>query len=129
VRIVIGLLLICLAVMLAVGGLVLVERLKPGRRRVRQNDVAGFIYAVLGVAYSVLLGLVVVAVWEQWNAATEAANQEAREVAEVYFLAHALPQPEGHHLQELARSYARTVVYEEWPLMKRGKVSPKTSDA
>jgi hypothetical protein len=34
VRIVIGLLLICLAVMLAVGGLVLVQRLKAGRRRV-----------------------------------------------------------------------------------------------
>jgi hypothetical protein len=125
VRIVIGLLLICLAVMFAVGGLVLVERLKPGRRRVRQNDVAGFIYAVLGVAYSVLLGLVVVAVWEQWNAATEDAGREAREVAEVFYLANELPQPEGPHLQKLARSYARTVVNEEWPLMRRGRVSPK----
>ena len=124
-RIVIGIPLICLAVLLAVGGLVLVQRLKPGRRRVRQNDVAGFIYAVLGVAYSVLLGLVLVAVWEQWNAATAAVDQEARDVADVFFLAHRLPEPEGRHLQELARSYARTVVNEEWPLMKRGKVSPK----
>ena len=124
-RIVVSLLLICLAVMLAVGGLVLVERLKPGSRRLRQNDVAGFIYAVLGVAYSVLLGLVVVAVWEEWNAATEGAGREAREVGEVFFLAHSLPQPEGRHLQELARSYARTVVNEEWPLMRQGKVSPK----
>jgi hypothetical protein len=125
VRIVIGLLLICLAVMLAVGGLVLVQRLMPERRRVRQNDVAGFIYAVLGVAYSVLLGLVVVAVWEEWNAATEDAGREARELAEVFFLAPRLPQPEDSHLQELARSYARTVVNEEWPLMKRGEVSLK----
>jgi len=125
VRIVVSLLLICLAVLLAVGGLVLVERLMPTRRRLRQNDVAGFIYAVLGVAYSVLLGLVVVAVWEEWNAATAAVDQEANEVADVFFLAHSLPQPEGRHLQELARSYARTVVNEEWPLMKRGKVSPK----
>jgi hypothetical protein len=125
VRIVVSLLLICLAVLLAVGGLVLVERLMPTRRRLRQNDVAGFIYAVLGVAYSVLLGLVVVAVWEEWNAATAAVDQEANEVADVFFLAHSLPQPEGRHLQELARSYARTVVNEEWPLMKRGRVSPK----
>ena len=124
-RIVIALLLICLAVMVAVGGLVLVQRLKPGRRRLRQNDVAGFIYAVLGVAYSVLLGLVVVAVWEQWNAATEDAGREAREVAEVFYLANGLPQPEGRHLQELTRSYARTVVNEEWPLMRRGRESPK----
>ena len=124
-RIVVSLLLVCLAVLLAVGGLVLVERLKPGRRRLRQNDVAGFIYAVLGVAYSVLLGLMLVAVWEQWNAATAAVDQEARDVADVFFLAHRLPEPEGRHLQELTRSYARTVVNEEWPLMKRGKVSPK----
>lgn len=46
-------------------------------------------------------------------------------MAEVFWLAHRLPQPEGHHLQELARSYARVVVNEEWPLMERGKVSPK----
>jgi len=89
------------------------------------NDVAGFIYAVLGVAYAVLLGLMVVAVWEDWNAANAAVDQEASELAEVFWLAHRLPQPEGPHLQELARSYARVVVNEEWPLMERGKVSPK----
>ena len=124
-RIVTGLLLICLAMLVAVGGLMLVQRLMPTRPRLRHNDVAGFIFAVLGVAYAVLLGLVVVAVWEEWNAAIEAVDQEAGEVAEVYWLAHRLPEPEGSHLQELARSYARTVLKEEWPLMERGKVSPK----
>jgi hypothetical protein len=64
-RIVTGLSLICLAVLLAGGGLVLVQRLRPARRRLRHNDVAGFINAVLGVAYAVLLGLVVAAVWEE----------------------------------------------------------------
>jgi hypothetical protein len=125
-RIVTGLFLICLAMLVAVGGLVLVQRLMPTRRRLGHNDVAGFIYAVLGVVYAVLLGLMVVAVWEQWNAAIAATDQEASEVAEVFWLAHRLPQPEGRHLQELARSYAQVVVNEEWPLMKRGKVvSPK----
>jgi dipeptidyl aminopeptidase/acylaminoacyl peptidase len=57
---------------LAVGGLV--QCLMPTIRRLRHNDVGGFIYAVLGVAYGVLLGLVVVAVWEEWNAATGAAD-------------------------------------------------------
>jgi hypothetical protein len=124
-RIVTGLSLICLAILVAGGGLVLVQRLMPTRRRMPHNDVAGFIYAVLGVAYAVLLGLMVVAVWEQWNAANAAVDQEASEVAEIFWLAHRLPQPEGRHLQELARSYARVVVNEEWPLMERGKMSPK----
>jgi hypothetical protein len=124
-RIVTGLFVICLAMLVAVGGLVLVQRLMPTRRRLGHNDVAGFIYAVLGVVYAVLLGLMVVAVWEQWNAAIAATDQEASEVAEVFWLAHRLPQPEGRHLQELARLYAQVVVNEEWPLMERGKMSPK----
>ena len=124
-RIVTGLLLICLAMLLAVGGLVLVQRLMPTRRRLPHNDVAGFIYAVVGVSYAVLLGLVVVAVWEEWNAAIKATDQEASEVAEIFWLAHSLPQPEDRRLQEFARSYAQVVVNEEWPLMAQGKVSPK----
>ena len=83
-RIVTGLLLICLAMLLAVGGLALVQRLMPTRRRLPHNDVASFIYAVLGVSYAVLLGLMLVAVWEEWNAATRAADQEASEVAEIF---------------------------------------------
>ena len=52
---------VCLA---AVGGLTLVQFLVPNATRQRHNDVAGFIYAVLGVVYAVLLALVVISVWE-----------------------------------------------------------------
>jgi hypothetical protein len=43
-RIVTSLFLISLAMLVAVGGLVLVQRLMPTRRRLRHNDVAGFIF-------------------------------------------------------------------------------------
>jgi len=111
--------------LLAVGGLVLVQRVVPIGVRQQHNDVAGFIYAVLGVAYAVVLGLVLVAVWEQWEAAKITADDEASEVAEVSWIAHSLPQPQGRHIQELAHSYAQVVVNEEWPLMAQGKASPK----
>jgi len=39
-----------------------------------------------------------------------------------------MPESEGHHIQELARSYARVVVNEEWPLMEQKKSSPKAWD-
>ena len=55
--------MVCISVSLAAGGLILVQRLVPNEVRRQHNDVAGFIYAVLGVVYAVLLGLVVVAVW------------------------------------------------------------------
>jgi len=120
-----GLLLLCVSIALAVGGLIFVERLVPTSLRRQHNDVAGFIYAVLGVVYAVLLGLMVVAVWEQWNAATDTADREASELAEVFWVADRMPESEGHRIQELVRSYARVVVNEEWPLMRQGESSPK----
>ena len=121
----IGLLLLCIYMLLAVGGLILVQRSVPIAMRRQQNDVAGFIYAVLGVVYAVLLGLVVVAVWEQWNAAADMADQEATELAEVFWVADRMPESKGHNIQELVHSYARVVVEEEWPLMRQGKSSQK----
>jgi hypothetical protein len=120
-----GLLIVAVATLVAVGGLVLVQSLYSTERRKQHNDVAGFIYAVLGVSYAVLLGLMLIAVWEQWNAAQDVASDEANELAGIFWFAHALPQPEGRHIQELARSYAEVVVEEEWPLMEQGRSSPK----
>ena len=108
---------ICL---LSLGGLEVVERLVPAQTRQKHNDVAGFIYAALGVIYAVLIALVVIAVWESFQAANETVEQVARAVAEIAWLGHRLPEPEGTHIQELARSYAEEVVHKEWPLMAQG---------
>jgi hypothetical protein len=109
---------ICLA---ALAGLELVQRLVPADSRRQHNDVAGFIYAALGVIYAVLLALVVIAVWEEFDAAKDTVEQEANAVAEIFWLAHRLHEPEGTHIQELARSYAEEVVDNEWPLMEQGQ--------
>ena len=109
---------VCLA---AVGGLTLVQFLVPTASRQQHNDVAGFIYAVLGVIYAVLLALVVIAVWEDFGRARETVEGEANATAEIFWLAHRLPEPERRQVQELARSYAREVVHKEWPLMREGQ--------
>ena len=109
---------VCLA---AVGGLTLVQFLVPTSSRQRHNDVAGFIYAVLGVIYAVLLALVVIAVWEDFGRARETVESEANATAEIFWLAHRLPDPERGRLQELCRSYAEEVVGREWPLMREGR--------
>jgi hypothetical protein len=112
-------------VLVAVAGLVMVQRLVPPERREGQNNVAGFIYAVLGVAYAVLLAFVVIAVWQDYEAAQTNVESEAHELAGVYFLASRLPEPERTRIQELVRKYARVVVEEEWPMMERGQTSPR----
>jgi lysylphosphatidylglycerol synthetase-like protein (DUF2156 family) len=97
-----GVLFVILSIVLAVGGLALVQYLVPWQVRQRHNDVAGFIYAVLGVVYAVLLGFVTIA---------------------VFWLAREFPEPERDRLQELAISYAQVVKDKEWPLMSHGQVS------
>jgi hypothetical protein len=112
---------ICLV---ALAGLELVQRLVPASSRQAHNDVAGFIYAALGVIYAVLLALVVIAVWEEFQAANGTVEQEANAVAEIAWLGNRLPEPVGSHIQEMCRSYAEEVVNTEWPLMEQGQAPP-----
>ena len=112
-------------VLVAVVGLAVVQRLVPPERREKHNDVAGFIYAVLGVAYAVLLAFVVIAVWQDYQTAQTNVESEAHELAGLYVLASQLPEPERTNVQELVRTYVRVVVEEEWPMMERGQTSPR----
>src|SRR5215216_1883095 len=90
-----GALVVCGACIAAVIGLALVQRLVPVETRKDHNDVAGFIYAVLGVIYAVLLALVVIAAWEDFGRARDTVESEANALAEIAWLAHGLPEPQG----------------------------------
>ena len=126
--IVYGVLVVGGTCLLALAGLEVVQRLVPVSSRQRHNDVAGFIYAALGVIYAVLIALVVIAVWEEYDAASVTVEQEANAVAEIFWLAHRLPEPEGSHIQELAQSYAEEVIHKEWPLMEQGQTPLMVQD-
>ena len=109
-----GLLVVGGACFVAVLGLALVQRLVPTTIRKEHNGVAGFIYAVL-------LALVVIATWEEFGRARVMVETEANALAEIFFLANRLPEPEGRELQELCRSYAEEVVNVGFPLMEQGR--------
>jgi hypothetical protein len=120
-----GVLVVTLAILLAAGGLALVQYLVPWQLRQQHNDVTGFFYAVLGVVYAVLLGFTTIVVWEDFELARSTTDNEANELAELFWLAHELPEPQGERVQELTRSYAEVVIDEEWSLMEQGEASPR----
>ena len=124
-----GVLTVGAVCLIALVGFELVHRLVPAVSRQRSNDVAGFIYAALGVIYAVLLALVVIAVGEEYQSASETVEQEANATAEIFWLGNRLPEPDGAHVQELARSYAEEVVHKEWPLMESGDQPPLDQEA
>ena len=70
------LVLVGAAVSLSLLGFFVVHRLVPVAVRRIHNDVAGFVFAILGAIYGVLLAFVVIVVWEQFNEANQHAENE-----------------------------------------------------
>lgn len=106
------------AVGLGIGGLLLVRRSVALSTLERHNDVAGFIIAVIGVLYAVLLAFVVVISWQSFDSATQTANSEAELVVGLYRDASAFgPQTEA--IRRELHNYAQLVVTREWPAMDK----------
>jgi hypothetical protein len=100
-----------------------VQVLIPHRIRQEHNDVAGFVYAVLGVLYAVMLGFVVVNEWESLEAVKSNTFTEANELGSLYWNARALPPAEGRALEKTTKDYANAVIDSEWSMMADGKSS------
>jgi hypothetical protein len=120
-----SLIVIVASIVLAVVGLSMVHKRYPHPVRKENNEVAGFILAVLGVIYAVLLAFVVIVVWEEFDTARVTAEKEANEVTDIYRIALALPDPTGTSLRTLANQYAQSAIDDEWPAMARGETSPE----
>ncbi len=113
--------------LLIVGGFVvstlvmgfLVATYTPKEIRLEHNDRAGFILAVIGVVYAVLLAFVAIGTWERFNLAEARSYEEAEALATVYRDAESFPHPEK--LQATLRAYVRSVIDDEWPRMRRGE--------
>jgi len=91
----------------------------------RHNEVAGFIYAVLGVVYAVLLGFTAIIVWEQFRHAEQVVEREANSLGDLYRNAQVFPFDVRRQVESQVSAYARLVVEKEWPAMAEGKESPE----
>lgn len=101
----------------------------PSKKRKEHNDVAGFIFAVVGVLYAVLLAFVVIVGWESLSSARTITYTEADQLSNIYYLSQSFPSPQGPAVAALTIEYAHTVVVDEWPLMDRaGESSPQAQD-
>ena len=77
-------LLIGACVVFSVGLQLLVRRVYGVEFIASNQEVAGFKYAVFGVAYAVLLAFVVVSVWKDFDETQQDIHAEARRFSDVY---------------------------------------------
>jgi hypothetical protein len=86
----------------------------PAAKDDKHNEVAGFIFAAVGVVYAVLLAFVVIVVWEQFNAAETAVSQEAAALITVANDTSSFPEPARTQARDQLRAYATFVLNDEW---------------
>ncbi len=111
---------------ITLAALAFVNRLWPVRARREHNDIAGFLIAVVGVLYAVLLASIAILALETLSRAEEAVLREAELLGDLYRNAEIFPSQTAGGLRTDLRAYAATVLGEEWPQMRRG-VRPDTA--
>jgi len=117
----VGSIVVIVPVLLSCLGLWLFHRLVPFKLRFEHNEYAGYIIAVVGINYAILIAFVAVAVWGSFEKATATVGREAELVGNVYRTARGLGEPAASGIRTQLRSYVDTVVKEEWPAMARAE--------
>ena len=106
---------------LAVGLHAIFRRIVPPRTLIDHIDVAGFLVAIVGVLYAVVLGFLVVTSWSAYDGAQRTADLEAGDIAELFGAANNLPEPTRKQIRHLAAEYAFEVRDKEWPMLADGQ--------
>jgi hypothetical protein len=124
-----GILLVGAATLLAMAGPVLVRRRLSLDRLKLNNEVAGFMFATVGVFYAVLLAFAVIIAWERFSKAEDATAQEVGAVATLYRLADGIGGDPGAALRDSLTRYVRAVITDDWPAMERSETSSAVTRA
>jgi len=104
------------------------RRYVPARVLIAHHDVAGFLVAVVGVLYAVVLGFIVVTAWSAFDGAQRNADTEASAVAELFVLAGTFPEPDRTQIRRALADYAFEVRDVEWPMLDRGEQDIRARD-
>ena len=110
-----------LVIGLSLLGMLLVRRNVTVSTLESHNDVAGFVYAVVGVIYAVLIAFMVFAVYGQYQTAEGRIEKEAASLGDLYRVSSNLREPTRSEVLVLLKAYARTMVEKEFPEMEKGK--------
>jgi hypothetical protein len=83
---------------------------------VKNNEIAGFKFATVGVIYAVLLAFSVIVVWEKFNDAQTSVAEEAGATAALFRYADG-KEPEALALRTALVNYLKAAIDDEWPAM------------
>jgi hypothetical protein len=112
-----ALLYVTLSVAFTTGCMLIGRKLVTRHVSSSHNQVMISLFASASVVYAVLLGFLVVVVWESYDSAHRNVALEAANLVPLYRLTDGMEQQNGAALRGLIRAYANAVVTDEWPLL------------
>jgi len=86
----------------------------------KHNEIGGFIYAVIGVVYAVLVAFVVIVVWENFQEAHEIVEHEANSIAAIQSISNGFDEDFNNKLNSAVNEYLKQTINFDWELMKSG---------
>ena len=113
------------AVSLAIGVQTWIHRRYRRIDFLQHNEVGGFIVSVVGTLYAVTLAFVVSIVWQEYDGSATRAATEAADGATAWHIAVGLPEPASARTRAGVVTYARLMIGDEWPAMRRGGASAR----
>ena len=93
------------SVVFTAGGVVLGRPLVRRYLGASHNEVMISLFAAAGVIYAVLLGFLVVVVWESYDTAHRTLGEEAATLVPLYRITYGMEAKEGAQLRQLIREY------------------------
>lgn len=106
------------AIAFAIAGTLIIRKIFGHEHLSRHNEIGGFIYAVIGVIYAVLLAFVVIEVWDDFQEAQAYVDNEAKVVSNIYILSSNFESETTTNLQDNVLKYLESVIKEDWLLMQ-----------
>lgn len=98
--------IILVAILASLGFWWIVRRLWPPERRRVHNEITGWQVSVLGTTYAVIIGFMLFAVWSDFKAAEQNAEEESSCLINLFWAASGLPQGQCEEIRKEAANYA-----------------------
>jgi threonine/homoserine efflux transporter RhtA len=93
--------------------------LRRRKMKLMSNESIGFIFATVSVVYAVLLGFLVIYVWEAFGSAEHAVSEEAAAIVVTARYSASFPEPIRSIMHDRLRHYTELVINDEWPMMQQ----------
>ncbi len=119
---VVGLVVIGMWTGLSLLGLVIFNRLSHTHHRHKDTETVGLTYAIVAVVYAVLIGFIVVNVFEASAKGDEIATNEANQLSSLKLDSVGLSDQESALIRKSVNAYLDVVIKQEWPSQEAGKL-------